>query len=265
MTRPDTTSAVGQAATTTRRSDDLLTITDLIGGYKSAGTVLNGVSLRVTPGELVSVLGPNGAGKTSTLRAIYQQIRIDSGTITLHGENALRLAPHEIGRRGVAHVPEGRGLFPHMSVAEHLTLGGLLTPSAHARAARRELVLELFPKLGDRLKQMVSTMSGGEQQMVAIGAALMSSPSLLILDEPSLGLAPNLVDDIFARIGALRDAEPDLAVVLVEQRVVEALEVADWAYVLSAGQVVLEGPSSQMHSDSRIQTAFLGDADPSTA
>lgn len=239
---------------------ELLRIENLVGGYGSGGTILHGISLRAAPGEMVSILGPNGAGKTTMLRAIYQQIRVDAGSVLLDGEDLLKIQPHQVASRGVAHVSEGRGLFPHMSVAEHLTIGGLMTKSAADRATRKEMVLELLPKLKDRMNQMVSTMSGGEQQMVAVATALMSSPRLLILDEPSLGLAPKLADEIFARITELRKAEPDLCVLLVEQRVVEALEISDWTYVISAGQVVLEGPAATMHSNSAIQTAFLGEA-----
>jgi branched-chain amino acid transport system ATP-binding protein len=186
-------------------------------------------------------------------------IRIDSGSITLDGKNVLAMKPHEIGRLGVAHVPEGRGLFPQMSVSEHLRLGGYLTESKSRRAARMEEVLELFPALRTRMKQAVNTMSGGEQQMVAIAKALMTSPRLLLLDEPSLGLSPKLSEETFASIRSLREVQPELATLIVEQRVLEALDLCDRALVLDGGKVVVEGlAQSVKHDVDRMEVAFLG-------
>ncbi len=237
----------------------LLNIQDLSGGYGS-GTVLHNINLELWPGEMVCVLGPNGAGKTSLLRSIYGLIRIDNGVVLLEGENLLALPSYDVARRGVAHVPEGRGLFGGMTVMENLSVGGFLTRANAARRERLDLVLDLFPALAQRRQQIASTMSGGEQQMVAIGRALMSSPRLLLLDEPSLGLAPKLVDEIFDRIGRIKVAEPDLTVLMVEQRVVEALELCGRGYVLEAGQVVLAGPASELASDRRLEMAFMGDS-----
>jgi branched-chain amino acid transport system ATP-binding protein len=239
----------------------LLEIVGLTGGY-GAGTVLHGVDLRLDRGETVSVVGPNGAGKTTLLRAIYGRIVIRGGRVRLEGEDLLALGGYEVARRGVAHVPEGRGLFPNMSVTENLKVGALLTRDPAERRRRLELVYELFPVLQARAGQTVSTMSGGEQQMVAIGRALMASPKLLLLDEPSLGLAPKVVDAIFASLVRLREADPDLAILLVEQRVVEGLEFSDRGYVLEAGQIVLSGSSSELIGNPHLQAAFLGERRP---
>jgi branched-chain amino acid transport system ATP-binding protein len=243
------------------RNTALLVIDQLVGGY-NAGVVLHGVSLSVRAGEFVCLVGPNGAGKTTLLRAIYQMIRIDSGSITLDGRSVQAMKPYEIGRQGVAHVPEGRGLFPQMSVREHLRLGGYLTDTKSRREGRMDEVLELFPKLRSRMKQAVNTMSGGEQQMVAIARALMTCPRLLLLDEPSLGLSPKLAEETFASLRRLREVEPELAMLIVEQRVLEALDLCDRAFVLDSGKVALEGPAQSVKNDvDRMEVAFLGTGD----
>ena len=239
----------------------LLEITELTGGYGS-GIVLDEVSVRIDRGETLSVIGPNGAGKTTLLRAIYGRIVIRHGSVRLNGEDLLALQGHLVAHRGVAHVPEGRGLFPNMTVLENLSVGALLTKDQAERRRRFELAYELFPILKQRSSQIVSTMSGGEQQMVAIGRALLSSPKLLLLDEPSLGLAPKVVDSIFASLARLREADPELSILLVEQRVVEGLEFSHRAYVLEAGRIVLSGPSTTLIGDPHLQAAFLGQEQP---
>ena len=239
----------------------LLEITDLTGGYGS-GIVLDGVTIRIDRGETISIVGPNGAGKTTLLRAIYGRITIRHGSVRLDGQDLLALAGHRVAHRGVAHVPEGRGLFPNMSVFENLSVGALLTTDSADRRRRFQLTYELFPILQERSSQVVSTMSGGEQQMVAIGRALLASPRLLLLDEPSLGLAPRVVDSIFDSLTRLREAEPDLSMLLVEQRVVEGLEFSHRAYVLEAGRIVLSGPSATLIGDPHLQAAFLGEEQP---
>jgi branched-chain amino acid transport system ATP-binding protein len=239
----------------------LLEVTDLTGGYGS-GVVLEGVNVRIDRGETVSVVGPNGAGKTTLLRAIYGRIVIRHGSVRLNGEDLLALQGHLVAHRGVAHVPEGRGLFPNMTVLENLSVGALLTRDQAERRRRFELAYELFPILKERPSQIASTMSGGEQQMVAIGRALLSSPKLLLLDEPSLGLAPKVVDSIFASLTRLREADPELSILLVEQRVVEGLEFSHRAYVLEAGRIVLSGPSRTLIGDPHLQAAFLGQEQP---
>ena len=239
----------------------LLEVADLTGGYGS-GVVLDAVNVRIDRGETVSVIGPNGAGKTTLLRAIYGRIVIRHGSVRLNGQNLLALQGHLVAHRGVAHVPEGRGLFPNMTVLENLTVGALLTRDQAERRRRFELAYELFPILKERPSQIASTMSGGEQQMVAIGRALLSSPKLLLLDEPSLGLAPKVVDSIFASLTRLREADPELSILLVEQRVVEGLEFSHRAYVLEAGRIVLSGPSTTLIGDPHLQAAFLGQEQP---
>jgi branched-chain amino acid transport system ATP-binding protein len=236
----------------------LLEVSELTGGYGS-GIVLEGVSVRVDAGETVSVVGPNGAGKSTLLRAIYGRIAIRSGSIRLNGEDLRALEGHQVARRGVAHVPEGRGLFPNMSVIENLSVGALMTGDSANRRRRFELVYELFPILRSRPQQTVSTMSGGEQQMVAIGRALMASPKLLLLDEPSLGLAPKVVDSIFESLARLREAEPELGILLIEQRVVEGLEFSHRGYVLEAGKIVLSDTSVKLIGNPHLQAAFLGE------
>jgi branched-chain amino acid transport system ATP-binding protein len=239
----------------------LLEVTELTGGYGS-GVVLQDVSVRIDRGETVCVVGPNGAGKTTLLRAIYGRISIRAGSVRLNGEDLLALQGHQVARRGVAHVPEGRGLFPNMTVFENISVGALLTRDPAARRRRFDLTYELFPILKERSRQTVSTMSGGEQQMVAIGRALLASPKLLLLDEPSLGLAPMVVDSIFVSLNRLREAEPDLSILLVEQRVVEGLEFSNRAYVLEAGRIVLNGLSRTLIGDPHLQAAFLGEEQP---
>jgi branched-chain amino acid transport system ATP-binding protein len=239
----------------------LLEVTELTGGYGS-GVVLEAVNVRIDRGETVSVIGPNGAGKTTLLRAIYGRIAIRHGSVRLNGEDLRALQGHLVAHRGVAHVPEGRGLFPNMTVLENLSVGALLTRDQAERRRRFELAYELFPILKERPSQIVSTMSGGEQQMVAIGRALLSSPKLLLLDEPSLGLAPKVVDSIFASLTRLREADPELSILLVEQRVVEGLEFSHRAYVLEAGRIVLSGPSTTLIGDPHLQAAFLGQEQP---
>jgi len=239
----------------------LLEVKDLTGGYGS-GVILEGVSLAINRGETVSVVGPNGAGKTTLLRAIYGRIAIRGGSVRLDGENLLAIQGHMVAHRGVAHVPEGRGLFADMTVLENISVGAMLTRDPAERRRRFKLTYELFPILRERPDQIVSTMSGGEQQMVAIGRALVASPRLLLLDEPSLGLAPKLVDSIFESLTLLRKSEPDMSMLLVEQRVVESLEFSDRAYVLEAGHIVLSGPSRQLIGDPHLQAAFLGEEQP---
>lgn len=236
----------------------MLKVSNLTGGYGS-GVILHDVSLELNRGETVCVVGPNGAGKTTLLRAIYGRIAIRSGKVTLDGEDLLALPGYQVARHGVAHVPEGRGLFPNMTVMENLEVGALLTPKGSARQRRLELTLELFPSLKSRPQQTVATMSGGEQQMVAIGRALMSSPRLLLLDEPSLGLAPRLIDEIFECLQKLREAEPELAILMVEQRVLEGLQFSHRGYVLEAGEVVLSGNAKELIGNPQLQAAFLGE------
>src|SRR3954449_2055862 len=205
------------------------------GGLKA----LTGISLEVAAGEIVAVVGANGAGKSTLLRAIAGQVATE-GAIIFDGAPIARMPPHLITRKGIGLVPEGRRLFPRLSVEDNLRLGAYARRGDPDRFAPLDLVFGLFPRLQERLAQRAETLSGGEQQMLAIGRALMTKPRLLMLDEPSQGIAPRLVDDILAAVGRIRDL--GTTVLLVEQRLAEALDLADRAYVLQTGRVVLEGP-----------------------
>ena len=216
---------------------------------------LQGVSMEVGQGEIVAVVGANGAGKSTLLRAIAGQVATEGG-IRFDGADLRRLAPHMITRRGVGLVPEGKRLFPRLSVQDNLRLGAYARRGDPARFAPLAQVFSLFPRLQERLGQRAETLSGGEQQMLAIGRALMTQPRLLMLDEPSQGIAPRLVDDILAAVGRIRAL--GTTVLLVEQRLAEALELADRAYVLQTGRVVMSGPAADIARDADVRKAYLG-------
>ncbi len=233
----------------------MLDIRDLCVSY-GAIRALHGVSLRVARGEIVTLIGSNGAGKTTTLRALSGLVRAGSGSITLEGRAIDRLAPHEIVRLGMAHCPEGRGVFPNMSVAENIELGAYVRKD-HAEIARdRERALTLFPRLRERLAQVAGTLSGGEQQMLAITRAMMARPRLLLLDEPSLGLAPQIVQVIFRIIREINAS--GTTILLVEQNAHMALKVASRAYVLEVGRIAMEGPAADLAASDAVRKAYLG-------
>jgi branched-chain amino acid transport system ATP-binding protein len=215
---------------------------------------LHGVSLSVGEGEVVAVLGGNGAGKTTTLRAVSGLVST-SGEVRFGGERITRAAPERVARAGVAHVPEGRGIFQELSVYENLRLGAYLRRKGFAESYER--ACGLFPFLEARRQQQAGTLSGGEQQMLAIARALMSRPRLLLLDEPSLGLAPIVVREIFTILGDLNEKE-GLAVLVVEQNAKLALRSSSRAYVLEVGRVALEGPSAELAEDESIRNSYLG-------
>ncbi len=215
---------------------------------------LHGVSLSVGEGEVVAVLGGNGAGKTTTLRAVSGLVST-SGQVRFEGENITRAAPERVARMGVAHVPEGRGIFQELSVYENLRLGAYLRRKGFAESYER--ACGLFPFLEARRQQQAGTLSGGEQQMLAIARALMSRPRLLLLDEPSLGLAPIVVREIFGILGDLNEKE-GLAVLVVEQNAKLALRSSSRAYVLEVGRVALEGPSTELAEDESVRNSYLG-------
>jgi branched-chain amino acid transport system ATP-binding protein len=217
---------------------------------------VKGISLRIDPGQIVALIGANGAGKTSTLKAIVGLVPA-RGRIQLFGRDILGTATHHIVGQGVTLVPEGRAIFAGMSVRENLELGSVLKPERAGLEARLARVLELFPRLGERLTQAGGTLSGGEQQMLAIGRALMSDPRVLLLDEPSLGLAPKLVRQIFDAIGEI--ARGGLTILLVEQNTRLALETAHQAHVLVTGEVSLSGASGALKEDPRVRAAYLGE------
>ncbi|HEX6014770.1 MAG TPA: ABC transporter ATP-binding protein [Geminicoccaceae bacterium] len=218
---------------------------------------VHGVSLRVAAGEILAVLGANGAGKSSTLLAIAGALRPTAGRVQLEGQDVTGAAPEEMVRRGVAMVPETRGVFSDLTVAENLRLGGFVRRHDLAGAADdRTRLFELFPVLAERRDQPAGTLSGGEQQMLVIARAMMSRPRLLLLDEPSLGLAPAIVDRLFQQIVALRQG--GVTVLLVEQNARKALDIADRAYVLRLGEVAAEGPASEIAAATDLKALYLG-------
>lgn len=217
---------------------------------------LHGVSFEVSAGEIVTILGSNGAGKTTTLKAISGLLHPESGSIAFEGQRIERLQPNQVVAHGIAHVPEGRRLFQRLTVADNLRLGAYLRKSARARAESLDLVFGIFPRLRERERQLAGTLSGGEQQMCAIGRALMAAPKLLMLDEPSLGIAPKLADEILESLIRLRAT--GMTILLVEQNVVEALQLADRGYVIQTGSILLHGTGQELLRSELVSQAYLG-------
>lgn len=217
--------------------------------------VLRGVSLVVAQGQIVALLGANGAGKSTTLRAISGLAPVTAGRVLLHGEDLLGLSPHAVVRRGVAMCPEGRRLFPNLTVLENLLLGGYGRDKS-SRSEDLKWILSAFPRLEERLHQRAGTLSGGEQQMVALGRALMSRPRLILLDEPSLGLAPLLVQEVFRIIREIN--RRGATILLVEQNAHAALDIAHHAYVLENGRLVLQGTGEELLAHPHLKEAYLG-------
>jgi branched-chain amino acid transport system ATP-binding protein len=232
----------------------MLRLHDVSASY-SGLKALQGVSLEVGKGEVVAVIGANGAGKSTLLKAIAGQV-LTTGTIELEGNSLAKVPAHLITRMGIGLVPEGRRLFPRLSVESNLRLGAYARRGDPGRFDPLDLVFSLFPRLRERLAQRAETLSGGEQQMLAIGRALMTQPRLLMLDEPSQGIMPRLVDDIFAAVVRIRAL--GVTILLVEQRLAEALVIADRAYVLQTGRVVMSGPARQIAVDADVRRAYLG-------
>ncbi|MCJ2065492.1 ABC transporter ATP-binding protein [Methylobacterium sp. J-088] len=237
----------------------MLEVTGLSAGYGQV-EVLHGLDFTVPKGQVVALIGSNGAGKTTTMRALSGMIRPRAGSIRLNGREIGGLESHDVARFGLAHSPEGRRVFPTLSVEDNLTLGAFprLTGSRPKGdvAADRERAFEMFPRLKERRTQLAGTLSGGEQQMLAMGRALMLRPEILLLDEPSMGLAPKLVKEVF-RIIRLLKAE-QVTMLLVEQFAMAALGVADHAYVLENGRIRFQGPAQQMRNDPAVRAAYLG-------
>jgi branched-chain amino acid transport system ATP-binding protein len=217
---------------------------------------LKGVGLEVGRGEIVTILGNNGAGKTTTLKTISGLLHPTAGTITLESEPLVGVPPHEIVSRGVAHVPEGRRIFNRLTVRENLTMGAYLRNDAGI-VADLDRVFALFPRLAERLTQVAGTLSGGEQQMLAIGRALMTNPRLLLLDEPSMGLAPVLVEQIFDTITDIN--RQGMTILLVEQNAAMALSIAHRGYVLETGSIALEGTAAELSDNADVRRAYLGE------
>ncbi len=218
--------------------------------------VVHGISLRVPEGAVVCLIGANGAGKTTIMRTISGLVRPSGGAIRLDGRAITGWAAHRIAAAGLRQVPEGRQCFSELTVAENLALGAYLVPDRAEIARRHDAVLTRFPRLRERLGQFAGSLSGGEQQMLAIGRALMGSPRLLLLDEPSMGLAPLFVEEIFTIISALK--ADGTTILLVEQNASAALDVSDYAYVLETGRIVVEGPAAAVAADPAVVAAYLG-------
>jgi branched-chain amino acid transport system ATP-binding protein len=218
---------------------------------------IKGLSITIASGELTAVIGSNGAGKTTLLRALSGLIPSASGTVTWNGKSILRVAPEDLVRRGIVHVSEGKAVIPELTVSENLQLGGIWRKDRADIKAAMEEVLELFPRLHERLPQRAETLSGGERQMLAIGRAMIARPQLLLLDEPSLGLAPIIIEQIFSAIKSLREKK-GLTVVLVEQNAMSALAIADQGVIIDLGLLVASGPAAALINDSVLRVAYLG-------
>ena len=235
----------------------MLKLENVSASYGSVPAISN-VSIEIADGEAVGLLGANGAGKSTTLRAISGLVKLTSGIITLDGVNLASFPPHRIPELGIAHVPEGRQVFPEMTVNENLEIGAYVPKAKAERKQTLELVYNIFPRLAERRKQLAGTMSGGEQQMLAVGRGLMLKPRLLMLDEPSLGLAPVVVDQVLDAIVTLRHA--NVTILLVEQMVDRALEIADTGYVMQNGRIIGFGPARDLLGSDFVRNAYVGAA-----
>jgi branched-chain amino acid transport system ATP-binding protein len=233
----------------------MLTLSGVSARYGSVPAISD-VSISISEGEAVGLLGANGAGKSTALRAISGLIRLNAGTITFLGTNLVGLPPHKIAELGIAHVPEGRQVFPELTVKENLEVGAYIPRAKAERSRTLDLVFSIFPALAERRNQLAGTMSGGEQQMLAVGRGLMLKPRLLMLDEPSLGLAPVVTDVTFAKIQEVHAM--GTAILLVEQNVGRALAMVQRAYVLESGKVIMRGSSAELANNKQVQVAYLG-------
>jgi branched-chain amino acid transport system ATP-binding protein len=252
MTSVDLTSSSSRAA----GREPMLVVDDIHVFYGNIAAV-KGISLTVYPGEIVTLIGGNGAGKSTTMRTISGLLKPKRGEVVFEGKRVSGLKGHEVAQRGIAQSPEGRRIFPRMTVTENLELGAFLRNDKAQIALDMERVFELFPRLKERLTQKSGTLSGGEQQMLAMGRALMAQPRLLLLDEPSMGLAPVLVDVVFDTIRKVN--EQGTTVLLVEQNALVALNIANHAYVLETGHITLEGPANELAHNDEVRKAYLGE------
>jgi branched-chain amino acid transport system ATP-binding protein len=232
----------------------LLTLDGVAGGYGQV-QVLHGIDMAVDEGHVAVVLGANGAGKTTSLRAISGVIRVD-GDIRFDGRSIVGKGPEAVSRLGIAHVPQGRGTFSELTVDDNMRIGAV---NRRDREIEADLTrwYEVFPRLGERRRQEAGSMSGGEQQMLALARAMMSRPRLLLLDEPSLGLAPLVTRELFARLGDLNQSD-GLTILVVEQNANLALDIGNWGYVLETGRIAVQGPAAQLHDDEAVRKAYLG-------
>ncbi len=218
---------------------------------------LDGINLEIPEGKIISLIGANGAGKSTTLKSIMGLVEKEQGTVTWNGTDITKMDTKEIVKLGISLCPEGRKVFPDLTVAENLTIGAYLRKDKKEIEKDREWVYELFPRMKEREWQLAGTLSGGEQQMLAVGRALMAKPKLLMLDEPSLGLAPLVIKDIFAIIRQIKEA--GVNVLLIEQNAKAALEISDYAYVMETGRITMAGPGKELLTDDRVKKAYLGE------
>jgi branched-chain amino acid transport system ATP-binding protein len=233
----------------------MLELSGVSASYGSVPAISN-VSIAIGEGEAVGLLGANGAGKSTTLRVVSGLVRLSAGNVTFAGTNLATLPPYRIPELGIAHVPEGRQVFPDMTVQENLEIGAYVPKAKAERARSLDLVFTIFPRLAERRGQLAGTMSGGEQQMLAVGRGMMLKPRLLMLDEPSLGLAPVMTDVTFEKIGEIH--KMGTAILLVEQNVSRALSLVQRAYVLESGNVIMHGSSEELANNKQVQAAYLG-------
>ncbi len=233
----------------------LLVMEDIAANYGDFQALFR-ITLQVYAGQIVTLIGANGAGKTTTLRVISGLVRPKSGKLRFLGQDLSRVPPHQMVARGVSHVPEGRQLFPHMSVEENLRLGAYVGRTRSEIKQGLEEQFELFPRLRERRKQLAGTLSGGEQQMLALARALMARPQLLLLDEPSLGLAPKIVEEVFDKIQQV--GQSGVTVLIVEQNVVDGLSISDRGYVVENGATTLQGSGKELLANERVRAAYLG-------
>ena len=233
----------------------MLVVKDLVSGY-SKMPAIHGVSFKVEEGQVVAILGSNGAGKTTTLKTVMGILPAMSGSITYQGENLIGTPSHKMAAKGISMVPEGRHLFPKLSIYDNLMMGAYTIKDKNKIKEKLDVIYDIFPILAERKAQLAGTMSGGEQQMVAIGRALMCDPKLLILDEPSLGIMPKLVDEIFEFIKTIN--KMGVTIVIIEQNAEKTLAFSDYAYVISDGKTVIEGTAQELMNDDQVQRVYLG-------
>ena len=234
----------------------MLSLSEVHCGYGNI-EIIKGISLTVEKGQIVAIIGANGAGKTTTLKTIAGLLPVRSGSITFDGNDITKVKPHDVVKMGISQIPEGRQVFSELSVQDNLIMGGYTISDRHLIKTRIEEQYNRFPRLKERYKQMAGTLSGGEQQMLAIARALISSPRMLLLDEPSMGLSPVFVEEVFEIIQELRDG--GMTILLVEQNAGMALEIADYAYALETGKIVIEGTGEEMMRNEEVRKAYLAE------
>jgi branched-chain amino acid transport system ATP-binding protein len=232
----------------------VISLREVVAGYIPEVNILNGVNMEVAPGELIAIIGPNGAGKSTMLKSLFGLIPVRSGEVTYNGQDITRLKAHELVRRGIGYVPQNNNVFPSLSIAENLEMGVFLAPKKYAE--RLAFVTELFPRLGERLKQRAGSLSGGERQMLAMGRALMMDPKVLLLDEPSAGLSPALQDQVFIRTRQIN--RTGVAVIMVEQNARRCLQICDRGYVLDQGRNAYTDTGAALLNDPKVIELYLG-------